>query len=230
MKALLVDDEGLTREGLALLIQVVNPDVEVTSVGTSADALNCLTRDSYDFVFLDVQLDGESGLDLLDRLKELDVDTPVIMLSSHDGRDTIMDALARGAFGFLPKQSDNTAVIRQAMDLALRGGVYLPPSVRARRGVSPPASPAAASRPIQVAEVGPSDLKLSPRVYEALYYVSQGLTNKSIARKMGISDNVVAEYVRDAFQQLNVAGRAGFMVLLNKRGWQMAKPRNVKEN
>lgn len=227
MKALIVDDEGLTREGLALLIQVVDPEVTVTPVASSEEALKAMKDDQFDFIFLDIQLYEESGLDFLDRLKEMDVGIPVIMLSNHDDRETVMDALARGAFGFVPKQSENAAVIRQAMELALKGGVYLPPSARGRGGMSPRTSAAAATRPAQVKEIDGMQLGLSPRLYEAVYYVSQGLTNKGIARKMGISDNVVAEYVKNAFQHLNVAGRAGFMVLLNRSGWQLAAPPNA---
>lgn len=224
MRALLVDDEGLTREGLALLIQVVDPSVVVTAVGSCDEATAALENDHFDFIFLDVRLNGESGLDYLERLKDQGVTTPVIMLSNQDDRETVMEALSRGAFGFLPKQTENAAVIRQAMDLALKGGVYLPPSARGRGGMSPPSSASAASRAAQVKQVDATHLELSPRLYEAIYYVSQGLTNKGIARKMGISDNVVAEYVKNAFQHLNVVGRAGFMVLLNRSGWQLSAP------
>lgn len=224
MRVLLVDDEGLTREGLSLLIQVTNPAAQVTAVGSIAEALDCVGRDEFDFIFLDIQLDGESGLSLLDRLKAQEISSPVIMLSSHDDRDTILDSLSRGAFGFVPKHSESAAVIRQAMDLALRGGVYLPPSVREHRGTTPRVPIGTAFRPLRVSTVGPADLQLSPRVYEALFYVSQGLTNKAIGRKMSISEHSVAEYVKSAFLHLNVVGRQGFMVLLNRSGWQMVHP------
>jgi DNA-binding NarL/FixJ family response regulator len=224
MKALLVDDEGLTREGLALLIQVVNPDIDVTSVHSSAEAIAAIDRTQFDFIFLDVALDGESGLEFLDRLKDAGITTPVIMLSNHDDRDTVMDALSRGAFGFLPKQTENPNVIRQAMELALKGGVYLPPSARGRGGNAPPSSSAAATRAPQVKQVNAADLNLSPRLYETAYHLSQGLSNKGIARQMGITENVAAEYVKNVFQHLNVSNRPGFMVLLNRSAWQLTPP------
>jgi DNA-binding NarL/FixJ family response regulator len=224
LKALLVEDEGLTREGLALLIQVVDPTVLVTAVASGEEARRRLRDESFDFIFLDVRLGAESGLALLESLKDDGIAAPVIMLSAQDDRETVMEALSAGAFGFVPKQSENPAVIRQAMELALRGGVYLPPSVRGRGGTAPPPSAAGVARLLQIRQVASGDLGLPPRLYETVYYVSQGLTNKAIARKMGISDTVVAEYVRTAFQRLNVAGRPGFMVLLNRSGWQLQPP------
>jgi DNA-binding NarL/FixJ family response regulator len=77
--------------------------------------------------------------------------------------------------------------------------------------MAPPTSAAVAARTTQVKRVSRL-ISDCPRLRETVYYVSQGLANKAIARKMEISDNVVAEYVRNAFQQMKVNGRAGFMV------------------
>lgn len=242
MKALLIEDEGLTREGLALLIQVVDPDISVIQAASCQEALRAIAEIQFDFIFLDVQLNGESGLDFLDYLKNSGISTPVIMLSSHDDRETIINSLSRGAFGFIPKQTENTGVIRLAMELALKGGVYLPPSLRGRGAMAAPLSSVGAAKMMQLKQVSASDIGLSPRLYETIYYVSQGLSNKSIARKMGISDNVVAEYVKNAYQYLKpkieelikeniktISNRAAFMVFLNRSGWQLVPPSNINE-
>lgn len=224
MKALLVEDEGFTREGLKLLISSVMPEIELTAVGTLAEAEEALRTSEFSFIFLDIELHEErSGLDFLDDLKNGDVATPVIMLSNQDEQETVFDAIRRGAYGFLPKQSEDRATIRHAIEMVLKGAVYLPPSVHTRSGMrTPPRRPPPA---VTVRHTGAGELNLTPRVYEAVYWVVQGLSNKAIGRKMNnISDNSVAELLQRAYQKLNVNGRVELITMLNRRSIQLVPP------
>jgi two-component system, NarL family, nitrate/nitrite response regulator NarL len=224
MKALLVEDEGFTREGLVLLIRAVMPELEVQAVGSLDEAQRALEKTEFSFIFLDIELNEDrSGLDFLDDLKQDGIATPVIMLSNRDHVDTVFDAIRRGAYGFLPKQTEQRETIRHAVEVVLKGGVYLPPSIHDRSNMTRP--PQRVPRTVTVRKATAEDLGLTPRVYEAVYWVAQGLKNKAIGRKMNsISDNSVAELLQRAYQKLQVANRQELMTLLNRRAMQLAPP------
>jgi len=224
MRALLVEDEGFTREGLVLLINNVMPELEVLAVGSLADAEKALAENEFSFVFLDIELGEErTGLDYLDELKERGFETPVIVLSNQDSREMVFESIRRGAFGFLPKQTEERSTIRYAVEYVLKGGVYLPPSVRPQAGMKvPPTQP---GKVPAVRQATPTDLGLTPRVFEAVYWAAQGLRNKAIARKMGnISDNSVAEYLQKAYQRLDVENRVELITMLNRRAIHLMAP------
>jgi DNA-binding NarL/FixJ family response regulator len=226
MKALLVENEGFIREALVLLIRDVMPELSIKGVGSLADARQALSAASFDFVFLDIDLGEEqTGLEFLDELKEEDVSARVIMLSNNDSQDVVLDSISRGAFGFLPKATENTATIRHAVETVLKGGVYLPASVHCappsgmtspRRRYPPPI--------VAVKRVDARQLNLSARVYEAAYWAVAGLRNKGIAKKMGISQNVVAEYLQNAYRELKVATRTELMSKIHGLGIELAPP------
>jgi DNA-binding NarL/FixJ family response regulator len=236
MRVLLVDDQGLVREGLALVLDMLSPDTEVKQAATADEAKSLIKSEPFDFVFLDIDLgpssgeaqDNLAGLSLLRELKDEGITTPVIMLSGHEDRETILQAIDSGAFGFIPKSSENSSVITQAIQVILNGGVYLPPTFRSRGGLTPPPPMRNAMSPVKptvsVTRVGAEDLALSPRLYETAYCVAQGLSNKAIGRRMQISENSVAEYVGKIYSQLGLRGRSEFLAMLNKRGFQLAAP------
>lgn len=225
MNALLVENEGFTREALALLIHDVMPELSVMGVGSLADARRALSEASFDFIFLDIDLREErTGLDFLDELKEEDVPTRVIMLSNNDSPDVVMDSITRGAFGFLPKDTEDMVTIRHAVETVLKGGVYLPASIHSSGGgrmTSPrPRIPLA---PV-IKRKGAHELNLTPRVYEATYWCATGLQNKGIAKRMGISNNSVAELLQSAYRELRVATRTELVSKLHREGVDLVPP------
>jgi DNA-binding NarL/FixJ family response regulator len=222
MKALLVENEGFIRESLKLLINDVMPELSVVAVGSLTDARRALADATYDFIFLDIDLSEEqTGLDFLDELKEDDVPTRVIMLSNNDAPDVVLDSVKRGAFGFLPKATEDPTTIRFAVDTVLKGGVYLPASIHTPRMKSP------YRRPRDVPEItpkGPVELNLPPRTFEAVYWATTGLKNKGIARKMGISQHSVADHLQIAYREMKVTTRTELMSKLQEDKVELRPP------
>ena len=213
---LLVEDEGLTRSAMKSLILANEPLLDIDEADGFEQATEKLSARSYDLVFLDYQLRGNStGLDLLNWIGEQEREVQTIMLSAQDDRDTVLECIRSGACGFISKASEQGAgVFREALKTILSGRVYLPNSVLGKGGHSP--------KPVSThSGVTVESLNLPPRLTETLRYLLQGLSNKAIARKMNISENTAKEYSSDLLARFHVTRRTFLIVEMARRGIEM---------
>ncbi|WP_250530492.1 response regulator transcription factor [Caballeronia sp. ATUFL_F1_KS4A] len=225
MKALLVDNETLTREGFADLLNKIDPDLEVTEAESEEEMKKILSTSKFDIIFLDINLINDAdgrGLELLKELKdneECPLLTPIIMVSSRQDHETVSVAFKNGAYGYLPKITANREMARKAMRRVLDGEVYYPP---------PSLTPAPPPKRHILRE---DESGLTPRVFETLYYVVQGLSNKAIAKKMnGIKSFVVAEYVTTILKNFKVLNRMELMADFNKRNIVVDTPKSFNSD
>jgi two-component system response regulator AtoC len=117
-KALVVDDEHKMRRVLQILLERMH--VGSVAAGNAADALAAFEREQIDVVLTDLRMPGPSGLDLLTRLRELDPEVPVIVLTAFGTIETAVAAMKRGAFDYVLKPFDVESVeivVRKALDL-----------------------------------------------------------------------------------------------------------------
>jgi len=125
LSVLLVDDHPLFREGLSTLIMGLDACATVEQVGSLHAAL-ALQGNTYQLILLDLNLPHVSGLDGLTQMKATFPDSPIVVISGDDDPQTIAQTIHGGASGFIPK-STNVAVTKQAIQLVMAHGVYLPP-------------------------------------------------------------------------------------------------------
>src|SRR5512133_1029274 len=117
IKILVVDDEHLIRWSLEQNLK--KQGYEVLTAGSGEDALNIVREDQPDLVLLDIQLPGISGLDVLEKIKEIDEDIIVIMVTAHGGLETAVTAMRIGAYDYLNKPfnlDEMAIVIRKALE------------------------------------------------------------------------------------------------------------------
>src|SRR5438105_2325758 len=137
MKALLVDDHAMFREGLALLLAHHFEDVELLQAETLAGALSLVKQHgALDVILLDLALPDSQGLDALPRLHGAAPGARVVVLSADDSASTVRGAIEQGASGFIPKTAQSSA-LRQALTTVLGGGVHLPASLLGGRDATP---------------------------------------------------------------------------------------------
>ena len=190
---LLVEDKGLTRSAMKTLILANEPLLEIDEADGFEQAKAKLSAGSYDLMFLDYHLRGNStGMDLLNWIREEEREVQTIMLSAQDDRDTVLDCIKNGACGFISKGSEQGAgVFREALRTILSGrGVSAQHG--ARQGRTQPEAGRDAFEPD-----GRIARNCPPRLTETLRYLLQGSSNKAIARKMNISENTAKEYSSD---------------------------------
>jgi NtrC-family two-component system response regulator AlgB len=100
-RVLVIDDEKNIRVTLGACLEGMG--CQVALVGTAAEALAALERQSFDLAFLDLRLREMSGLDLLPKLLALSPQLPIVMVTAYATIETAVEAIKRGARDYLPK-------------------------------------------------------------------------------------------------------------------------------
>ena len=189
IRVVLVDDHAVVRSGLTQLLDGVD-DIEV--VGTAADGatgMELVRRTSPDVVVMDLQMPGVDGVAATRTIAAEQPDAQVLVLTSYSDAERIVDALDAGAVGYLLKDAEPEEVIA---------------GVRAVSRGESPIHPRAARELLNARTTRPA---LTPRETEILTFVRQGLANKQIARRLGISERTVKAHLTSAFQRIGVADR-----------------------
>ncbi len=108
-KILIIDDEAAIRESLETLLTLEGFDVAMAPDGNAG--LDLLSRNEYDLLLLDLALPGESGIDLLPRILEIQTQLPVIMITAFGTVGNVVDAIRAGAKNFVQKPWDNEKLL-----------------------------------------------------------------------------------------------------------------------
>ena len=213
---LIVEDQALVSAGMRALLQKAAPHYRVHEESSSQGAIARLAAGSFQFVFIDIHLgSGASGLDVLRFVREREMPCHVIMLSGDDDLATVRACISQGASGYITKAAGDGSVFSAAIGAVLDNRVYLPASILER---APRNDAAAGAYGRSAASLG-----LTPRQCEVLYYLCQGLPNKAIANRMGISEGTVRKgYVSELLRFFGVARRTELLIEVSRRGIRIA--------
>ena len=199
MRIILVDDHPLVRDGIASLLTVWGH--EVVGLGSSADDAERLVRiHAPDLVLMDVRMPGASGIEATARVKAIRPDVRVVMLTVSEEEDDLFAAIKAGAQGYLLKNMEPSQ-LRSMLDAAARGEAAITPATAARilaefgRRESP-------RRQVRDPD------QLSERELEVLIAVTDGLRNKEIAARLGISENTVKFHLRNILGKVHAQSRS----------------------
>jgi DNA-binding NarL/FixJ family response regulator len=217
MKILLVDDHALFREGVRVLLERLGDQLEVLEAGDCAAAFQIAEEhDGLDLVLLDLALPDMPGFEALSVMRERYPSVPVVVLSGSEDRPSVIEAINRGAMGYIPKSSNST-LLMSALRLVLAKGVYVPPSALMNPVI--PVPQASASSALQRKSKTLRGLGLTDRQIEVLGLVVQGLSNKLIARKLVLSEATVKSHVGAALRALRVSNRTQAVLAVGQLGY-----------
>lgn len=191
----IVEDNEVVRQTLSELIDAAVSCRCVCTCPTAKDAMAEIPRVRPDVVLMDIHLPGESGIACTARLKARMPELQVIIFTVYKDPETIFRALKAGASGYLLKRAATTDII-QAIQEVKSGGAPMTPEI-ARLLVQ------------SFREVPASNLEdqLSRRELEILELLSEGMTNKEIAARLGISPETVRTHLKRIYEKLHVHGR-----------------------
>ena len=206
-----MDDHGIFREGTALLLKSLDPNISVAHARSARECLDSAATMAFDLVLLDLGLPDKPGLEALSDLKHAHPDLPVVVLSGQEDRETVLDAIKRGAMGFIPKSSDDPKLLWHALKMAVSGAVTVPASMTVGSAAQQPMADHAPTTQVQ-------DLGLTPRQVEVLRLLVQGLPNKSIARRLDIAETTARGYVSELLAVFRVTNRTQLVLDVAKRG------------
>ena len=194
MRILIADDHELTRAGLRALIEREPDMVVVAEVETAEAAVERAGAGDIDVAVLDIRFGaGMNGLEAAGRILE-HASTRVLLLTLHDTPEYVRSALAAGATGYVLKDAGREDLLHAIRAVAV-GRTALPGDLL-RKAMAPAVGP----RPDDMA-------RLTPREREVLERVARGLTNKEIARELGIGPGTVKAHVEKIIAKLGVADR-----------------------
>jgi DNA-binding NarL/FixJ family response regulator len=194
IRVLLVDDHRLVRTGLVSLVDAAADMTVVAVASDGAEAVAAAATHRPDVVLMDLSMPVMGGVEATRHIVAAGTAGCVLALTSFSDRDRVMDVLAAGAVGYLLKDSDHEDLLRGIRAAAV-GGSPLDPRV-AREVLR------AAAAPGHSPGVG-----LTEREREVLKLVAEGLANKQIAARLGITERTVKAHLSSAFSRIGVADR-----------------------
>lgn len=199
LRLLLVDDHEVVRVGVKALIER-HPGMEVVGeAGTVREAIDGTERLRPDVVLLDIRLQGGSGVDACREIKNRWPETKIIMLTSFAEDETLFDAIACGAEGYVLKQIGSAQLI-EALEKVGRGQALLDPAVTSRV--------LAKVREAQRHEQGHAFDGLNQQELAILAHLTEGLTNREIGAQLALSEKTVRNYVSIILKKLDLTSRA----------------------
>ncbi|MFQ5783875.1 MAG: response regulator [Alphaproteobacteria bacterium] len=217
MQILLADDHRLVRDGLKFYFDRLGPDVDVIEAETFDEALSKASElDGLDLIILDLKMPGMNRLVGLEVMRARFPDVPVVILSGSYHRSDVINALERGAHGFIPKTLSGKAMLN-ALKLVISGEKYVPAVIfsEAKPGL-------AGARSGNVAFSDDSPLqRLTPRERDVLALLTKGLSNKEIARGLEVQEVTVKVHLKGVFRKLGASNRTQAVKIAMQLGWEV---------
>ena len=206
----MIDDHTLFREGLEGLLR--RRGVEVLSFSNGQEGLAAAESTAIDIVMVDLRMPDMNGVEVLKKVRSFDTELPVLILTTSDNAEDLKACLRHGANGYLLKDMEPDELV-----------VALKKIVNGETVVAPELANTLASI---IQDRGKNNMDkeesvfsvLSPREMEILSHLTEGQSNKVIARHLGITDGTVKLHVKSILKKLGLHSRVEAAVLATNMG------------
>jgi two-component system, NarL family, nitrate/nitrite response regulator NarL len=213
IRVMIIDDHKLMRQGLRMLLTSKAGFEVVCEAENSMESLACAQENQPDVILLDLDLGGESGLELLPKLLEVSKQSSVLVLTGIREQDVHHKAMSLGAMGVVQKEIASDVLLK-AIQKIKAGEIWYDRSkfgsvlqeIR-RNGNGKQVDPHAE----RIAT-------LTRREHEVIAYVSQGLKNKEVGEKLYICETTVRHHLTSIFEKLQVSSRLELIILAFSQG------------
>ena len=198
-RVIVVDDQALVREGIRTLLQVAGIEV-IAEAGDGRAALSAVVQHHPDVVLMDLRMPRFDGIWALEQLREQGSIVPVLVLTTFDDDELVLQALRAGARGYLLKDVTVEQLAHAVRTLA-DGGTLISPSItdgllRAIRSAPGPGNDHAA--PIQA---------LTEREIDVLRLIAEGYSNREIAGVLHLAEGTVKNHISTILQKTGARDR-----------------------
>lgn len=211
VRILITDDHGVVREGLGVLLQA-EPGVEVVGMAPSAeDAVAQLGHAAPDLVLMDISVPQMGGIEATRRIKQLAPDVRVLILTVHEDKALMREAIRAGASGYLLKQAIKSELMH-AIHSVMRGDLYIHPVMASMLMTDLLQEPEPKPRATDGRQA------LTPREIDVLRLLAQGYTNRQVAEQLDISVRTVEYHRANLNEKVQASGRVDLMKYAEEHG------------
>ncbi|MCB8943067.1 MAG: response regulator transcription factor [Ardenticatenaceae bacterium] len=211
IRLLLVDDHGVVRSGLRMLLES-EQDMEIVGEATGGlEAIKLVQQYRPHVALMDVQMGDMSGIEATREIKRLCPDTRILALTMYENEHYLLEMLKAGASGYVPKRAAPDELV-DAIRTVHQGNVFLYPTV-----ANLLVQNYLGTQDVAEEEDLALDL-LTPREQEVLVHIAEGLTNPEIGQKLDISVKTVDRHRENIMQKLNMRSRVDLAKFAIKHG------------
>ena len=201
IKVLIVDDQAILADGIKSVLSSC-PELEVVGIASDGvKALEEVDKTSPDVVLMDIRMPNMNGVIATQQIKRRSPETKVLILTTFDDSDYILNAINNGASGYLLKDVSAAALI-DAVKNAYAGDTILPAKI-ARR-IADAAKMVSSDREIRLKK----QFAFSDREVEIAIMLYEGFTNKQIASALKLTDGTARNYISAIYEKLGASSRA----------------------
>ena len=202
IKVMIADDQVILAEGIRSVLET-DPGIEVTGLAFDGfDTLSKMEENTPDVVLMDIRMPNMNGVVATQSIKAKYPDVKVIILTTFDDSDYILNAINNGASGYLLKDIGSTALI-DAVKNAYAGDTILPAKI-ARR-IADAAKTVASDREIRIKRA----FGMSDREVQVALMLYEGFTNRQISAALKVSEGTTRNYISAIYIKTNSENRAG---------------------
>lgn len=203
IRVLVADDHGVVRDGLGRVVDAQSDLELVGGAANGAEAVELCRSARPDVVLMDLEMPVLDGIEATKAILAESPETAVLVLTSFSDHKRITGALGAGAVGYLLKDASADEVVN---------------GIRAAAAGGSPLDPRAARILLQARDAPDPLAGISPREREVLALLLDGMPNKLIARRLGISEKTVKAHLTSIFRELGVADRVQAILWAERQG------------
>jgi DNA-binding NarL/FixJ family response regulator len=211
INVILADDHAVVRDGVKAVIERKGKDIKIIGEASNGnEVLKMARRNPADVYVLDISMPELNGIETTDRLKKLNHNNKIIILSMHDSLAYVEKALQAGAEGYILKKGATEEVIHAIREVHM-GERYLSPRVAKHviHGFLENKQETFPAKPFS---------RLTRREREILQLIAEGMSTKEISRKLDISVNTAHVHSNNIMQKINIHTRADLVRFALKEG------------
>jgi two-component system, NarL family, response regulator DegU len=196
IKVMIVDDHNLVREGLKAVFDQGDEIDVVGEAGSGEEAIEMVNKVKPDVILMDISMPGMNGIQATKLIRDANPDAKIVILTMLDQEGYVYEAIKAGATGYMLKSTSSDELVN-AIQTVNEGKALLHPDATAQL----------LKEFVTLAQNKAKDYGLSNREMEVLQLLSEGNTNKEIAKALWISEQTVKTHVAHIFDKLGTSDR-----------------------
>jgi DNA-binding NarL/FixJ family response regulator len=208
INVVIIDDHPIVRAGMRAILDCTNDIRVVAEGGSGGEALHLVRTIAPDVLVLDVELPDENGINIAARIRAMKSTTAVLILTAHNDPQLVFNLLQNGAIGYVLKD-EALETLANAVRAAATGKSWLSPSVASQviqRAIN-------RAEPLQRNDQKDANVDdLTPREYEILCLLAEGLDNAAIADRLTLTKRTVQNHISTIYGKIGLNSRTEAML------------------